>query len=101
MQSSRTPLSSRRLLSSHRLRGGILGLGWLIYLSGCTLCPSPYDYDYGGFVSKTPRTDMRHGRVGSIFSDPHVSETVTPESIELQGEIVDGIEIPDPVLLDD
>lgn len=37
---------------------------------GCSVCPSPYDYDYGTYGTKTPRTDMRHGRVGSVLSDP-------------------------------
>jgi len=37
---------------------------------GCSLCPTAFDYDYGGYSSTTPRSDMRNGRVGSIFSDP-------------------------------
>ncbi len=37
---------------------------------GCSLCCSPYDNDYGTFGTRTPRADMRYGRVGSIFSDP-------------------------------
>ncbi len=88
----------------HLLRDAILGAGFFLCASGCSLCPSPYDYDYGGFVSKTPRSDMRHGRVGSIFSDPAiVGETVSEVietsdgSIELGVEAIDGIEIQDPV----
>jgi hypothetical protein len=73
----------------------------LLAFTGCTLCPSPYDYDYGGFVSKTPRTDMRQGRVGSIFSDPGLAETIVVESVEPENIDVDGVEIPDPVHLDD
>jgi hypothetical protein len=93
----------RKRLPSHRLRSGILccGLSGLIALSGCTLCCSPYDYDYGGFVSKTPRTDMKNGRVGSIFSDPGLTETIVVESVEPANVDVDGVEIPDPVHLDD
>ncbi|MCY3007587.1 MAG: hypothetical protein NTV29_16625 [Planctomycetota bacterium] len=45
---------------------GCLSVGCL----GCSICPSPYDDDYGTYGTKTPRTDMRHGRVGSVFSDP-------------------------------
>ncbi|MEI8210909.1 MAG: hypothetical protein WCI02_02075 [Planctomycetota bacterium] len=41
-------------------------------LTGCSICPSPYDMDYSAFGSVTPRTDMRVGRVGSIFSDPAI-----------------------------
>ena len=43
-------------------------------LAGCSICPSPYDYDYGTYGTKTPRTDMRHGRVGSLFSDPALTQ---------------------------
>ena len=41
-------------------------------LSGCSICPSPYDMDYSAFGTATPRADMRVGRVGSIFSDPAI-----------------------------
>lgn len=90
-------------MPSHRLRRGNLcyGLLPLLAISGCTLCASPYDYDYGGFVSKTPRTDMRHGRVGSIFSDPGHSESVVAETGEPETIEVDGVEISDPVHRDD
>lgn len=40
------------------------------FIPGCSLCPTAFDYDYGGYSSTTPRSDMRNGRVGSIFSDP-------------------------------
>ena len=38
-------------------------------LSGCSLCCSPYTDDYLTHGSRTPRSDMRHGRVGSILSE--------------------------------
>lgn len=84
------------------------------HAAGCSICPSPYDYDYAAFGTKTPRADMRNGRVGSIFSDPgvdgyavHASHTgsTTPQHDEvileeevLDGDvtIVDGIEIGEP-----
>ncbi|MFN6128158.1 MAG: hypothetical protein ACK5AC_19910 [Planctomycetota bacterium] len=95
MRLSKTPSPS------HRLSGAILACGLMVLLSGCTLCQSPYDDDYGGFVTKTPRADMRYGRVGSIFSDPALSETTISESIEPMETDSDGIEIPDPGPLND
>lgn len=38
--------------------------------AGCSLCCSPYDYQYGTYGTRTPRVDMTNGRVGSVFSDP-------------------------------
>lgn len=93
--------SPRISTPTRRLRSGILCLAILVHFAGCTLCSAPYDYDYGGFVTKTPRNDMKHGRVGSIFSDPSLSETVVAKSIEPQDAHVDGIEIDDPAPLDD
>jgi hypothetical protein len=80
------------------LRSTLLGVGLLLLLSGCTICSSPYDDDYGGFVSKTPRSDMRHGRVGSLFSDPDRTESTVQEVIDDFESVPDGMEIPDPVL---
>jgi hypothetical protein len=93
----------KKRMPSHRLRNATLccGLLGLLALSGCTLCCSPYDDDYGGFVSKTPRTDMKSGRVGSIFSDPGLAESVVTETAEPETIDVDGVEIPDPAHLDD
>jgi hypothetical protein len=41
-------------------------------LSGCSICSSPHDLDYSAYGTATPRSDMRCGRVGSIFSDPAI-----------------------------
>ncbi|HUP78485.1 MAG TPA: hypothetical protein VM260_07945 [Pirellula sp.] len=41
----------------------------ILSASGCRLCCSPYTDDYVTFGSRTPRLDMKHGRVGSILSD--------------------------------
>ncbi len=38
--------------------------------TGCSICCGPYDYDYPDFGGKHERQDRRHGRVGSILSDP-------------------------------
>jgi hypothetical protein len=106
-----------RLLRTHdsspRYRFMIGCFGTLALLSGCAICPSPYDYDYGGFVEKTPRIDMRDGRVGSLFSDPALTDSTAIETIDgpamevLDEEVqrveipLEGVEISAPVTLDD
>ncbi|MFK7767892.1 MAG: hypothetical protein AB8B55_11775 [Mariniblastus sp.] len=40
-------------------------------LAGCSMCCGPYDYDYPAFGGVNPRVDQRHGRLGSVFSDPN------------------------------
>lgn len=71
--------------------------------TGCTLCSSPFDHDYVTYGSRTPRQDMKHGRVGSPFSDPSLG-TVSrvQESVEA---IDDGysqvLESEGPVFLDE
>ena len=49
-------------------------------LSGCSLCCSSYLDDYAAYGSRTPRMDMKHGRVGSIFSDPQLTGSSIPDS---------------------
>lgn len=90
--------SLRNLVPSPRFPGPILGYGLLMFLSGCAICASPYDEDYGGFVAKTPRNDMRYGRVGSPFSDPESTETPIDATYEELEPDPDGVEIPDLVL---
>ncbi len=115
----------RSRINATTFRFGMFRFEWpmavltIVSFAGCSLCPAPYDYDYTGFGSRTPRTDMRNGRVGSIFSDPAIvgSRVVTssqssseameeyydsmPEEI-LDGAVLDlgdsveGIEIVDP-----
>jgi hypothetical protein len=60
---------------------------------GCSVCPSPYDYDYGTYGTKTPRTDMRHGRVGSVLSDPvyRGGETLVEPGVMTEGIISEGV----------
>ncbi len=60
---------------------------------GCSVCPSPYDYDYGTYGTKTPRTDMRHGRVGSVLSDPvyRGGETLVEPDVITEGIISEGV----------
>ena len=36
-------------------------------LSGCSMCCSPFDYDYAAYGGVRQRTDMTYGRVGSRF----------------------------------
>jgi len=54
-----------------RLRLPVLGfiMMGVAFLSGCSLCCSPYTDDYLTHGSRTPRLDMKHGRVGSILSE--------------------------------
>ena len=52
---------------------------------GCSICANPFDHDYIAFGSRTPRQDMRHGRVGSPFSDPALGGGMT-ESVEVLDE---------------
>jgi hypothetical protein len=63
--------------------------------TGCSLCCSPYNDDYVTFGSRTPRLDMKHGRVGSIFSDPQVSShsyaSEPTEGIEYEGDMEEAI----------
>lgn len=60
---------------------------------GCSVCPSPYDYDYGTYGTKTPRTDMRHGRVGSVLSDPvyRGGEPLAEPGAMTEGVIYEGV----------
>lgn len=65
---------------SHILGGFILTLA--IGSSGCTLCSNPFDCDYVTYGSRTPRHDMKHGRVGSIFSDKTITDGGAIESVD-------------------
>ena len=60
---------------------------------GCSVCPSPYDYDYGTYGTKTPRTDMRHGRVGSVLSDPVYKggQTLVEQGMITEGVMSEGV----------
>ena len=53
---------------------------------GCSLCPTAFDYDYGGYSSTTPRSDMRNGRVGSIFSDPALGAEIQSAEVIVEGQ---------------
>lgn len=66
----------------------LLGLVCLTGLPGlgCALCSTPYDYDYVTYGGRTPRTDMRHGRVGSTLSDPSILVAPTAVPIEALDE---------------
>lgn len=61
----------------------------LISPIGCALCSSPFDLDFVTYGGKTPRTDMRQGRVGSNLSDPQIvgytaNGPGTSKSMEIQ-----------------
>ncbi len=70
---------------------------------GCTLCSNPFDCDYVTYGSRTPRHDMKHGRVGSPFSDfgPASGPTESVEAIDDgYAEILEGSDI-GPVFQDE
>ena len=67
--------------------------------SGCSLCCSPYTEDYVAFGSRTPRMDMKHGRVGSILSDPQLMGNAYSDS---SGGINENVEqIGNPTIEED
>jgi hypothetical protein len=88
----------------NRLSLPVLGLLVLATLSasGCSLCCSPYNDDYLTYGSRTPRLDMKNGRVGSILSDPQLSgQTYAAESsdgVEYEGEMDETIILDDEAI---
>lgn len=94
-------LSRGERLVMKRLRTSFLGFVGLVLIasSGCSLCCSPYTDDYVTFGSRTPRVDRKHGRVGSIFSDPQsmgnqsvISPSGEPEGIPYDGDFDETID---------
>jgi len=53
--------------------GLLVALGASVALTGCSICCSPFDYDYPTFGGKHTRATRNFGRVGSVFSDPFLS----------------------------
>ncbi|MFM9065121.1 MAG: hypothetical protein ACKOOI_19095 [Pirellula sp.] len=78
-------------------RWALLASLW-VCCAGCSICPSPYDYDYGTYGTKTPRTNMSQGRVGSVFSESAYENAnhdmiALPEDILVEGSIDQSIEL--------
>ena len=77
----------------NRLSFPVLGFLLVATLSatGCSLCCSPYNDDYLTYGSRTPRLDMKHGRVGSILSDPQIAgqsyASESADGVEYEGEM--------------
>ncbi len=74
---------------------------------GCSICCGPDDYNYGAYGGLHTRSDMQHGRVGSVFSDPNgsaikltpyteFSEPVEPSSEKLPSQEKPKNDLPDP-----
>lgn len=59
----------------------------LANLSGCTLCCAPFLEEYVTTGGKHPRSDMTHGRVGSVFSDPEYLSTESGPVIPVPPEV--------------
>jgi hypothetical protein len=56
-------------------------------LAGCTLCPSPYDNDYGFYGGSWERHEPSQGRVGSAFHNSGAPlNPAVEEPIETPGE---------------
>ena len=63
--------------------------------NGCSLCCSPYTDDYVTFGSRTPRLDMKNGRVGSILSDNQALNGIPAFSSDTSHEPSEYLEFPD------
>lgn len=57
--------------------------GWLLLLScsGCAMCASPYDCQYMSYGGLRERTDMVHGRVGSVYNPATEINHVVPKTV--------------------
>ncbi len=79
-------------------------LAFLCSSLGCSICANPFDQDYVTYGSRTPRQDMRCGRVGSPFSDPALNGGGQNESVEAldesYSEILEGADT-GPVFMDE
>lgn len=90
-----------------RIKQPVLGIIILTILSatGCSLCCSPFTDDYVAFGSRTPRLDMKHGRVGSTLSDNQSLngiQALSSDYVEEPGEFLEYEgESSGTVLLDD
>lgn len=58
----------------------LLGM-FAVFAPGCSICCQPHLNDYVAFGSRTPRTNMTHGRVGSPFSDPNAGASVSSSDV--------------------
>ena len=52
----------------------------VVFAPGCSICCQPHLDDYVAFGSRTPRSNMKMGRVGSPFSDPSAGASVSGAS---------------------
>ena len=73
------------------MRRLILSVGCLVLAAstGCSMCSSAFDYDYGAYGGRWDRVDRCRGRVGSAFEPAEArlltaddSETVDPGAME-------------------
>jgi hypothetical protein len=52
----------------------------VLWMAGCTLCPSLDDYTYSAYGGRWQRHDMENGRVGSAFNSSG-SEIIVGEEV--------------------
>ena len=77
-------------------------LGGFFFVSGCSLCCSPDTDDYLTYGSRTPRLDMKRGRVGSILSDQSImAEAVDTRSNGSNGWDDYGMEPAEEVVVEE
>lgn len=80
------------------------GLLIIVFAPGCSICCQPYLDDYVAFGSRVPRTDMKHGRVGSPFSDPDSQIVVEYDAMPYYegqaGEVIEEGVVSDAELLE-
>jgi len=74
------------------MRRLILSVGCLALAAttGCAMCSSPFDYDYGAYGGRWDRIERCRGRVGSAFEPAEArllpvgdSEALEPGAMEL------------------
>jgi len=58
--------------------------------SGCTMCCSPDDWNYGAYGGRWQRHDPSHGRVSSAFAEA---------GYDSLGDVIDAAITPEPELL--
>ena len=87
-----------------------LGLGFLLFASGCAICASPYDRHFAAYGGTWQRDDPSDGRVASVIhpAGPFPLRVVdeaergwTPDEMAPRDESILEPYVPEPEYLDD